>query len=1147
MIADQGTRDRIANELDTTLLIEAAAGTGKTTALVNRIVAVIGSGRTTLDRIIAVTFTEKAAGELKLRLRSEIERTRQDPKTPPDRVALLQASLPHLEQARIGTIHSFCADLLHERPVEAGVDPLFQVAAEDEGGVLLARAFDRWFEAALADPKPAVRRILRRRESRRDGPRAILRRAARELSEWRDFDSPWRHEPFAREAEIDALIAELDAVGELADNGDREDWLAQALAGIRRFAHEATRLETVRGRDYDALEAQLLDLLKGGFSKYWRWRGYGPSFGSLARQDVLDRRDALHERLKRFRASSGADLAPQLREELSPVVESYQELKRRAGKLDFMDLLLMARDLVRDNAAVRTDLLRRFTHIFIDEFQDTDPLQVEILMLLSADDPAETDWRRVRPMPGKLFIVGDPKQSIYRFRRADVSLYQRVKRQLTECGAAVDYLTVSFRAVPRLQQMTNAAFAPVMVESETQARYEPLNLWRAEDESQPAIVALPVPAPYGDFGKIVDWRIDESLPDAIAAFVYRLIAQSGWSITERDQPEVRKPIAARHICILFRRFNAFHRDVTRPYVRALENRRIQHVLVKGSSFHEREEVEALRNALGAIERPDDDLKVFAALHGPLFGLSDGALLTFHETIGSLHPFRKIPDDLTADLAEVASALAVLRELHRGRNRRPIADTISRLMAATRAHAGFAIWPTGEQALANLMRVMDHARRYEARGEGTSFRGFVDQLETDAENGEAGEAPVVEEGTEGVRLMTVHSAKGLEFPIVILADITRNEVASEAQRFVDPARGLCALRLAGCAPRELLDNNDDEIRRDREEASRLLYVAVTRARDLLVVPTLGDERREGWLGKLNDVLYPEKAAQRSPLSRKPPGCPEFGDDSAKVRPAKAPSKAKGVAPGLHAPAVGQHQVVWWDPSMLDLNVQETMGLRQSKLLAADESGVKSEIGIRRYQTWCEGRATMLAAGCAPTIRVATATEIAARAGELKLSIPEAQDVSVEEVEREPGRPHGPRFGTLVHEVMLSVAFDSDREDIALAAAIRGRILGASAEEIAAATEAVARALKSPVMLRARAASIAQCRRECSVLVTLEDGVLVEGVADLAIRENGSWTVIDFKTDLDIAGRIEEYRTQIGLYLRGIRASTGLPASGIILWT
>ena len=151
-------------------------------------------------------------------------------------------------------------------------------------------------------------------------------------------------------------------------------------------------------------------------------------------------------------------------------------------------------------------------------------------------------------------------------------------------------------------------------------------------------------------------------------------------MTEREAPEVRVPIRPRHICILFRRMNSFGRDVTRPYLRALEARHLPHVLVKGGSFNEREEVLALRNLLGAIERPNDELMVFAALRGPVFALSDAALLEFRMTVGSVHPFRKLPDNLPDGLKEVKGALEVIKNLHRGRNRRPIAETIAKLMA-----------------------------------------------------------------------------------------------------------------------------------------------------------------------------------------------------------------------------------------------------------------------------------------------------------------------------------------------------------------------------------------------------------------------------------------------------------------------------------
>jgi len=427
---------------------------------------------------------------------------------------------------------------------------------------------------------------------------------------------------------------------------------------------------------------------------------------------VMARRAALRERLERFRDAAGANLAPMLREELWPMIDYYAQAKRRAGALDFMDLLLVARGLVRNCGSVRAELQRRISHIFVDEFQDTDPLQAEILLLLASDDPAESDWQRVRPVPGNLFIVGDPKQSIYRFRRADVALYQQVKQRLAKCGAEVEHLTVSFRATPALQCAINAAFAPLMPsDSPTHPAYSPLAHFRAEFETQPAIIVLPVPAPYNERGFVTKRAIEDSTPDAAGALIRWIIEESGWTVTTRAAPERRVPIEPRHVCLLFRRFNSYGRDVTRPYVRALEARHLAHVLVKGGSFNEREEVEALRNALGAIERPDDELAVFATLRGPLFALDDGALLRFRSELGSLHPFRKLAAGLPAELQEVADALGVLRELSRGRNRRPIAETIARLLNAVRAHAAIAIWPTGEQALANVMRVMDLARRY----------------------------------------------------------------------------------------------------------------------------------------------------------------------------------------------------------------------------------------------------------------------------------------------------------------------------------------------------------------------------------------------------------------------------------------------------
>jgi ATP-dependent helicase/nuclease subunit A len=1201
-LTDQTARDRIRNQLDTTLVVEAAAGTGKTSELVARIVAGIKSGRVKLNQIVAVTFTDAAAGELKLRVRSAIEKCRRDGETSDSERRLLNDALPQLEEARIGTIHSFCADLLRERPVEAGIDPLFEVASEDIARPLFEHAFDCWFEEQLANPGEAVRRILRRRprrEYRRDlpgllarrphdaGPKRALRGAARALIERRDFPAKWRRNPkFDREAAIDALMSELDSLTQWADAGTANDYFLKSLKEIKSFVKDVKRVEEISDRDYDGLEAAFTELNRG---KHWKWMGYASSRLSYPREELIPRRAAAKTSLESFIAEAGADLAPRLRDELWSVIAEYERLKERAGCLDFLDLLLRARDLVRDKGAVRAELQQRFTHIFVDEFQDTDPLQAELLMLLAADDPNQTDWRKSRPVRGKIFIVGDPKQSIYRFRRADVALYEQVKRQIKSTGGDILKLNVSFRSVPAIQQAVNAAFAQVMGATpnpapgagvkagSTQARYVPLAPHRSGVESQPAIVALPVPAPYGDYGKIVEWKIDETLPDGVAAFVDWLVRESGWTVTERERPDERVGIQPRHICLLFRRFRSFMTDVTRPYVRALEARRLPHLLVGGSSFHSREEVEAIRNALAAIERPDDELALFATLKGPLFALGDAQLLAYRSRFSTLNPFKRVPEDLPEPLAEVVNALSVLRELNRGRNRRPVADTIGRLLATTRAHSGFANWATGEQALANVTRLMDMARRAEQSGL-ISFRAFVDWLDDQAENGEAGDAPIIEEGAQGVRIMTVHKAKGLEFPVVILADMTAKD-AREPSRWTDTEAGLCVTRLAGCLPPELQEHAEEEMQLEREEAARVLYVAATRARDLLVVTAVGDARREGWLGVLDPAIYPAIESSFKPETSHPPGCPEFGPDNVAFRPHNAHRPKGSVSPGLHKPQSGEHSVVWWDPAVLELNRQDEIGARLNKLLAADEAAVRSEQGIRDHAAWQEARSHVREQAGTPSLRVVSATEhakdeeqrakskgqnasamlpsqaqAASQVGQLDLfaapSPPRAApDVAVESVGIDFSRPHGQRFGTLVHAVLSVVALDADSASVQEVAELQGRLFGATEEEVAAAAQTATRALAHPLLRRAAAASVVgRCRRESPIAVRLEDGTLVEGIVDLAFRDESdsdTWTVVDFKTDFEISGRLDEYQRQVALYALAVSQATALGVKGVLL--
>jgi len=460
-LKDQSARDRIRNDLDTTLIVEAAAGTGKTTELVNRIVAVLASGRTMVDRIVAVTFTDKAAGELKLRLREELENARTAAGDDEIRRGNLEQALAHLEEARAATLHSFCGDLLRERPVEAGIDPQFEQLDETTSQQHYASAFRTWIVGTLENPPEGVRRSLRR-HSRDDEPMARLEKAGWTLASWRDFKAPWSRPSFDRKDEIDRLVTNLHRFADLTRKaGSTEDVVYLQTRECRDLSDYIKTAEKNQSRDYDGLEARLISLGSSWDFKIKK-KGRGNYGVGVSRDQVIAAHDVLVGSLQQFSRTADADLAALLATELREAIAQYEALKERGGKLDFFDLLLRARDLLRSNETVRRDMQQRFTHIFVDEFQDTEPLQAEVLMLLSSSDPAISDWRKVQVVSGKLFIVGDPKQAIYRFRRADVGLYYDIRDRLIESGAVEVQLTTSFRSDPHIQNFVNAAFAPKM-------------------------------------------------------------------------------------------------------------------------------------------------------------------------------------------------------------------------------------------------------------------------------------------------------------------------------------------------------------------------------------------------------------------------------------------------------------------------------------------------------------------------------------------------------------------------------------------------------------------------------------------------------------------------------------------------------------
>jgi ATP-dependent exoDNAse (exonuclease V) beta subunit len=599
-------------------------------------------------RTAVVTFTHAAAGELKLRIRQKLDEAvliHNDPIT----TQRVRAGIEKLEQAFIGTIHGFCGHCLRQRPVEAALDPSFVELSEMESSALFAHVFRRWLERRLTEGSTTLKRAFCRlayKDERNQDAVAALRDAAWKIADWRDFPAKWQRPTSPFREQLDALLTSIAGVTgawKAATNGYQ--YLRSSLFAAAGCV------------DYDSLEAELC---------YVGRRRYESSdFTALSYRlpDCFQRWQFLITELAEYSLRADAEFVADLRDELWEMVAEYDVAKRASGVVDFQDLLLKTRDLLLNRDA-RTWFQKQYDHVFVDEFQDTDPLQAEVILLLTASDPSESDWQKVTPAAGKLFLVGDPKQSIYRFRRAEVSLYRQVAHQLARAGATREPLSISHRSNSPIQEFVNAAFEARM------QPYVPLEGGRQAKSGQPGVVVLPVPNIFNQYGRVTKGNIEESAPKAVAGFIQWLIKSSGWKITRRDASD--PSISVNDICILFRRFTA---DTTRGYVHSLECRRISHVLVGSKSLHEREEVMTLCSALKSVEHPDDELNLYATLRGSLFAIEDAELFKFKEKHRWIN-YSKIPAEQDDEFTGIREALELLADLHRTRNSRPIAATIS---------------------------------------------------------------------------------------------------------------------------------------------------------------------------------------------------------------------------------------------------------------------------------------------------------------------------------------------------------------------------------------------------------------------------------------------------------------------------------------
>jgi len=833
--ADIAARRRAVTETARNVVVSAGAGTGKTSLIVERLLVAIGGGSVPLRAIAAITFTEKAAGELRFRLAEgleELARLAADAKTadtpagraldhlkqhetdPAAVAARCRAAALHLDRATVTTIHGFCAEVLRSHPIEAVLPPGFQV---DRGPASLRAAREEWtsFLEHELGPEASREEVWRSALSVLGSSEleALGRGLARGAIPNGVLASPYRPADFTSTLGSTAarLVDELTTARATSGLTDApRAWLDEAIAvlapasrgdleGARRACEAAERLD-------DPLKARTKDVSKPDSERVER---LGRVALDLIRAIVRIDEPAVTSAL----------------EAVLPYARRLRERLHRAGLVDFDTLLVATRDLLRDHPEVREALKARFTSIFLDEFQDTDPLQYEIVFFLAerVDEKAEDAWSAALA-PGRLFIVGDAKQSIYRFRGADYAAYRRaVARVKDEGGIELD-LTANFRSVPGILGPVNALGA-AWIPSDHLPDYRAIAAERA-DTHFPAVEIWTTPqgSAAADDRRRAEGR-------AIAAEIEALKA-GGTNYGD--------------ILILMRGFTNVP-----LYLRELREAGIPFVASGGKTFYERTEVVQALGVLRAVADPEDAIARLAYLRSPAGAVPDTELAAAAET--GPHPLAT-PTLHAADL-RLAALRAEVDAL-------PVDVAVRYVLERTGLFALNALGFEGAQRVANLEKLATDASEFSRDGRLTLLE-LLDALAERPRGEDEGDSPLADEMTDAVRVMTIHKAKGLEAPIVILADAAagRNH-SGEREWKIGIARDDGDERVIVEGPK--FTNTAFALRKlenrphDEAEDVRLLYVALTRARERLIV--LGgttNGRGSPWMDALKAWGYDAK--------------------------------------------------------------------------------------------------------------------------------------------------------------------------------------------------------------------------------------------------------------------------------------------------
>jgi ATP-dependent helicase/nuclease subunit A len=1077
---DGADRRAIAEDLDATMFVEAGAGTGKTSALVGRVVALATAPPPTgvrLREVAAITFTEKAAAELRDRIRVALEETA---RTDDDRERRERArqALDDLDGAAIGTLHAFAQRILTEHPFEAGLPPDVAVLDEIASAVEFDHRFAEFQDRLLSDP--VIERSL-----------LLALAGGIRVSDLRDlavaFGANWdlvadhvatsAPEPPALDpAALAARVREAEQPLSECSRPD-DDLLARHVRDLVEWA------EGVLAAAAD--EAEVIRLVgerptKGATNgQKGNWRDVG-----AAREAVA----AVHASLTTAVNAAVEAATRRLAADIAAFTIEAANERRADGRLEFHDLLVMARSLLRDprrGAAVRRALHRRYQRVLLDEFQDTDPIQIDLAVLITTSDPAAggADWRAAAVDPGRLFVVGDPKQSIYRFRRADIATYLDAR---TSIDADRRSLVRSFRSAPRVVEFVNAVFDDLIVATpQSQPEYAPLVANRTDEPTGPGVMLVGREHDTGTkAGPLREAEADDVADAALAAL--------GWKVADRPAgadhaTAAHRPARLGDIAILLPA-----RTSLPQLEQALDRRGIPYRAETSSLVYGTREIRDLMAALRAVADPTDELSLVAALRSPLYGCGDDDLYTFHEEHGGRWNHRApLPEELPAD-HPVAAAMTHLADLHADRLWLTPSAILDRIVRERRVLEVAFARGRPRDLWRRVRFVVDQARAF-TESAGGSLAEYLEWVALQSSEGaRVVESILPETDDDAVRILTVHGAKGLEFPIVILSGMTTRPAGRRSRvevRF--PPTGGWALKVGQDFVSEEFERFkpiDEQM--DFDERVRLLYVAATRARDHLVV-------------SVHRVASPvAEPAKRTNA--------ELVWGSASARPDLWSEPDAGERAATSAPRA-----------------------------AVDPPGDRA--------AWQAERAAALAR--AGRRRVVSATGVAAGATEHEdASLPAVLDpglakepVDLELPPWQRGR-YGTAIGRAVHAVLQTVDLQSGAgiDDAARAQAAAEGVTGHEARIAALARAAIA----SPVVQEAVAGAYWRETYVGSVVGGGDGSVLVEGYVDLVYRSAAGLVVVDYKTDAwgtdaDLDAKLARYRLQGATYALAVQQATGEP--------